>query len=693
MAKSSKRGAGHSAGAGAQSAEGAQSLGSREGGAEEQRRNAPQKMSPGPAISLVKRGDLSDQPFGGAAQANGGGAPNFAAPQTQQRARERSRARHQKIAERIASATEELAGGVSEAATAADQLRKAMEQIASGAEEAAGAAHESQTAISRISAAFVQARNRAEGARKKTEALQTVVVESSAQITSSVASVTASAERQTASVAVVAELETQAANIEEVTRAVSHISDQTNLLALNAAIEAARAGDHGRGFAVVADEVRALAETSEKSAKEIQTLTAHMQGEVKTIAAAINSAAGRALEEAKSGSNVSQSLEKIRLDMTALAEGSQTILISAVEAEAAAKEAQKGSESIASSAEQQSAAAAEALRSIQQQSAALAQSRSTAHSLATIADDLRTSTTLASSAEEVGSAAEELSATTQELSNAAGQIMSAVDQIEKGAQEQAGATQELSAAMAQIERSAQAARDAAANAIKGSAATIVLLRENRTAVDRLIRGVEQALADTRATLALITALDQVSRRIDKIVDGISLVSVQTNMLAVSGSVEAARAGEYGRGFAVVSSDIRNLARESGDNAGRIKDTVRTIQDQISVVRRDLEQIIAAADIELQKSKTLTATVGVMETDMAGVQDAGADIGKGAEAILSAVGQATTGARQIASAAEETGSAAAEAAAAARQQARGAEDLAAATEEIASLADELQSSAG
>src|SRR5689334_25098970 len=105
------------------------------------------------------------------------------------------------------------------------------------------------------------------------------------------------------------------------------------------------------------------------------------------------------------------------------------------------------------------------------------------------------------------------------------------------------------------------------------------------------------------------------------------------MLAVSGSVEAARAGEFGRGFAVVSSDIRNLARESGDNAGRIKDTVRTIQDQISMVRRDLEQIVAAADLELQKSKAITTTLAVMETDMAAVQEAGADIGKGAEAIL------------------------------------------------------------
>jgi methyl-accepting chemotaxis protein len=64
---------------------------------------------------------------------------------------------------------------------------------------------------------------------------------------------------------------------------VSRISDQTNLLALNAAIEAARAGDHGRGFAVVADEVRTLAETSDKSAQEVQQLAESIQTDVSGI--------------------------------------------------------------------------------------------------------------------------------------------------------------------------------------------------------------------------------------------------------------------------------------------------------------------------------------------------------------------------------------------------------------------------
>ena len=114
---------------------------------------------------------------------------------------------------------------------------------------------------------------------------------------------------------------------------------------------------------------------------------------------------------------------------------------------------------------------------------------------------------------------------------------------------------------------------------------------------------------------MIAGLEGISRKIDKIVDGIGMVSIQTNMLAVNGSVEAARAGEFGKGFAVVSKDIRTLAQDSGENAGRIKDTVRTIQDQIGAVRGDLEQIISAAEAENQKNAAALSSLGLVETDM------------------------------------------------------------------------------
>jgi methyl-accepting chemotaxis protein len=600
-----------------------------------------------------------------------------------------SSSQQQKIEERIAAATEELSAGITEAASAAEELRRSMEQIASGAEEAASAAQETLAVATSTAARLAQARDRAEGARRRTDVLETLLVETTSQIGTWAGNIKHNGDRQAGTVDIMAQLSVQATSIGDVTKTVSHVSDQTNLLALNAAIEAARAGDHGRGFAVVADEVRALAETSDKSARDVQGLAAQIETQVGAMASLIKAAGSTATAEAQKTQTVILALGELRKEVGVLAEGSQSIALATVEAESAAREAQKGAEIISSAAEEQAAAAAEALRSVEQQASVLDESQAASRSLSVLATDLKSVTTTEASADQLASAAEQLSTAVQEMSGSAAQIMAAVDQISRGAQQQAAATQEASAAMTQVERTAQSFRENAAASLERTQRMDAMLGECRAQIADLSGGVMRSIDTTRESLDLIAGLEIISVNIDKIVDGISMVSIQTNMLAVNGSVEAARAGEFGKGFAVVSKDIRSLARDSGQNAARIKETVRAIQGQIAAVRRELDRVIVGAEAENQKTDVVLASFDVVQKDVAQIAVGNTQIGSSADAILASMKDVAQSARQVASVAEEAASASAQAAAAAKQQARGTEDLAAAIEEIASLAETIQ----
>ena len=616
--------------------------------------------------------------------------PVAAAPAgDQQRRRQRTFGRQQKAAERIASATTQVASGIAEAAAACDELSKAMEQIATGAEQASAAAEQSQRAMTRIAASNRATSDAADVSLRKTETLQSLLSNTNAQIQASLTSVGRAAERQSASVNMVIELDKQAASIGDIVKAVARIADQTNLLALNAAIEAARAGQHGKGFAVVADEVRTLAETSEKSARDIQDLVGQIQVEVKVIADGIADSAQAAKSEVESGRIVTEQLETVRIDMGALLKGAQEILTAARESDAAADEAQKGAEAISSAAAEQSSACEEAVKTVEQQTTALTQSEQAAGQLSELADDLKNSTDIGKSAEEVASASEELSSAVEEINRAAAQIMTALDQIGSGAQQQSAATQQASAAIAQIEKGAQLADDRSGTALEKGETMTATLGKNRAAMQQIIAGVQRSVENNFRSREQITALEQVSRRIDKIVDAITTVSIQTNMLAVNGAIEAARAGEFGKGFMVVSTDIRNLARDSSTNAEQIKDLVKSVQDQIVAVRRDLEEIASLAAVEVEKNTAITANLGAVETDMGVVLDGSRSISKEAGEILQALQLAKTGVEQISTAAIQASQATKQAAQAAQEQAKGTEELASAVEEIASLADELQ----
>ncbi len=607
-----------------------------------------------------------------------------------QRRKARTLAKQQQSAERIAAATAQLASAVTEAASAAEQLRMSADQIATGAQESSGAAQESLAAFKQVTAAVTLQMENAETGKEKAEEMKRFIHNMADDIKKLSEKVTFSAARQKESVKMVEELENQAQEIVSIVKTVSRIADQTNLLALNAAIEAARAGQHGKGFAVVADEVRELAESSEASAKQIQEIIATVQDSVSRIAGEIKTASKNAEAEVEKGNNIAEEFTGILNSMDEFYREMEEIASGAQQSNEASLQALKGSEDIAAAAEEQAAAAEEVAKTVEEQAAALNQSEQAAQNLSEIADDLRSSSNVIKSSEEVASTAEELASAIQEINKAAEQIMTALEQIKRGAQDAAAATEESSAALVQIESGLKLGLERSENGNNRIKKLTETINKNSIEIENLIDGISESVAATQNSMADMEELKRLSRKIDKIVESITTIAVKTSMLAVNGSIEAARAGEYGRGFAVVSTDITNLARDSAENADRIKEMVYEIQETIQSVSSDLEKTIHNERLAVEEAEKSTGNI-IRIKEIASIVEKGMSENlHAAREIATAIEQVRKGIEQIAAAAQESENAAAEAAGAAEQQFRGTEELAGAVEEIASIADELQS---
>jgi methyl-accepting chemotaxis protein len=613
----------------------------------------------------------------------------IARKQALDKVRARTLAKQQQLAERIATATEQLAAGIEEASSAAEELSASVGQIAKGASEASSAAEESRAAINQIEKASVVAEKNAKESLHRVDAAKELIENTSKDIEAMIKGIQTAADANIESVKLVGDLEKQSDEIGNIVQAVVRIADQTNLLALNAAIEAARAGEHGRGFAVVADEVRNLAEISEKSARNIRELVTEIQNNVKIVVSDIENAGKAANAEVEKAKKTTADLVKINEEIAVVQKGVAEISQNAVDANKGASEFLGIVEQIAAAAEQQSSATEEVEKSLQMQNRAFDELNSAASELAQMAEDLKISTDAQKSSEALAAAAQELAANVEEANSTSSEIMKAMEQISSGARMQAELTEKSALFAEKLVVAARQMNERASISTGKVAELQKLIESNKITVDDMIAGISASADASLVAARNIKNLEETIRKIDKIVDAIVNVTIQTNMLAVNGSIEAARAGEFGRGFSVVAGDIRALANESAENTDKIKDLVRGIQSQIQRVAADIDVSSKTSFAEVEKAKKVTHNLNVIEESMAKINLGTEEIEKGSEESLVALEQARKAVEQIAIAAQEASSATQEAANAASEQAKGMQELAEAIEEISGLADELQ----
>ncbi len=414
-----------------------------------------------------------------------------------------------------------------------------------------------------------------------------------------------------------------------------------------------------------------------------------IQNQVKVVSADTEAAGQRGREEVEKGRAIAQDLLRIAADLQDVQVNCGEIRKSAAEVLSGVKSYSKGAEQVAAAADEATAACHQTQKSAQEQTKAYAEMGDAARSLAEMAEELKTSPNGQNSAAELAATAEELSSNAAELKFASQQISIAIEQISKAAGAQAKSADAANALGAQLRLAARAMGERAELSVERAVATQQLLATNKANVESAIRNIGKGAEAAAESSKNIMELQERTRRIDKIVDAIVMVTVQTKMLAVNGNVEAARAGEYGRGFSVVADDIRSLANESSENTDRIKDLIKSVQGQIAKVAVEIEQGGSRARAEAERAKISSASLERIAKDADEVVHGMKEIARGAVEVAVALEQAGKASAQIATSAEETAIATREAVSASEQGAKAAKEISQATEEIAAQADELQ----